>query len=544
MKKNKVLFFTAVLTALALTGCPGNDPGESLTAPETPGGVTVTPPETPGGVTVTPDAGQLAVAWQAVEGAETYEVKWGEGTVNTKTGITGTGWLITGLTNDTAYSVQVRAKNATGESGWSEAVAGTPKAPDNPPAGKPGKPTVTASGDTLTVSWTAAAGATKYRVFYGTSASPATQYGSDITGTSVEFTVSGNGTWYVRIQAGNSRGFGEYSDDASVTVSGVVSVVGSWKSGYGSTYTFGENGKLIYTYNNNDGSTYTGYYFYDPAKKEWYRGQTSGYTLSGDSLDIYLDQSFSLTSDNHEGLTGTWTGTDGTTIEITANTITVGSDVYSYYTRPVPSGSSGGTTTYLSYCKPAGEPDGRYALSGGKLQLTEIDRTTYEREGAGSGLVGTWKHTWSDGGEQIWTFTDKTAEYKEVDDGEEDNKQNYPSYTVSGDKITLEQEVGTLSGDTLTVSGLSFTREGSGSGITGKWKGSFPGDGETTTITFTITADKLEYTQTRGEESDSGSWPIRIDGNSIYTTTEYGYKLDGDSLTIIREWTEELEPVK
>jgi hypothetical protein len=235
-----------------LTGCPGNDPAESLTAPETPQGVTVTSAEN-----------QLTVAWQAVEDAETYEVKWGEEAGKTQTGITGTGHLITGLNNDTEYSVQVRAKNAAGESEWSAAVPGTPKMPDNMPSGKPEKPNVTASGDKLTVTWTPVGGATKYRVFYGISKEPTTPYGGGLTGTSAEFIVPRNGTWYVRIQAGNSKGFGnEYSDDASVTVSGIQSVIGSWKRD-NETYTFGENGKLTRT------SSYTDYYFYDPAKKEW-----------------------------------------------------------------------------------------------------------------------------------------------------------------------------------------------------------------------------------------------------------------------------------
>jgi hypothetical protein len=391
----------------------------------------------------------------------------------------------------------------------------------------------------LTVTWTAVNGATKYQVFYGSSENPTTQYGSDISGTSVEFAVPGNGTWYVRIKAGNSKGYSEYSPDASVTVSGVASVIGSWKSG-NRTFTFGENGKLTYTYTDNDGSA-TSYYIYDSAKKEWYRGRTSSYTLSADSLYISLDQDYQLTSGDHDGLIGTWTGNGGPTVEITAATITIGSDVYPYYTTDT---SYEGSGTYLVY-KDTDEPDGRYALSGGKLQVTQIYRTTYTREGTGSGITGTWKYTWSGGSGdgQIWTFNSGgTAEFKEIRDSADQYKQNY-LYTVSGSKITLEQEMGTLSGDTLTFSGIPFSRTGSGSGITGTWTGSYTSNGVTVTITLTITQTEVKFTQTQGGKSESGTWPIKISGNSIYQTSECSYEMEGNSLTIIEEYTEEYEPV-
>jgi hypothetical protein len=393
----------------------------------------------------------------------------------------------------------------------------------------------------LTVTWTAVNGATKYQVFYGSSENPTTQYGSDISGTSVGFAVPGNGTWYVRIKAGNSKGYSEYSPDARVTVSGVASVIGSWTRDR-DTYKFGENGKLIYTYDSGDGNPFTRYAFYDPAKKEWYWGHNTSYNLTDDSLSIDVNQSFSLTSEDHNGLIGTWTGDGEITVEITAAAITIGSDVYPYYTYT--DTSSGGSGTYLVY-KDTDEPDGRYALSGGKLQFTSINRTTYERQGSGSGITGTWKITWNADESETWTFnSDGTAEFQEVyNKGEDQNKQNYPSYTVSGSKITLEQEWGTLSGSTFTFIGISFSRTDSGSGIIGTWTGSYNDDGETITINVTITSTELQYTQTRGGQNESGSWPIRISGNSIYRTEELDFKLEGSSLTIIEEYTQEYERV-
>ncbi|MHB9292620.1 hypothetical protein Holit_01721 [Hollandina sp. SP2] len=519
MKKNSVLFFTLALAALMLAGCP-NDSGETVTPPSA--------PDTPAGVTVTPAESQLSVAWNAVEGADTYEVKWGSDAAATKTGITGTSHLITGLTNGTKYDVQVRAKNAVGTSEWSAAVSGTPAAATAAPE-TPAKPTVTASGDTLTVTWTGVTGATKYQVFYGSSANPTTQYGSDVTGTSVTFAVTSNGTWYVRIKAGNSIGYSEYSPDATVTVSGVQSVIGSWKYD-NETYTFGENGKLIRVRTYNDESPDTSYYFYDPAKKEVYRATPGSYTLTDDTLSIsfFGQLAESWTSTDHNGIIGTWTRT-GETMKITADEITIGSNTYPYYTY------SEGSSTGLAY-RNSNEPYGRYALSGGKLQFTRINRTTYTREGSGSDIVGTWKYTWNNEEEsETWTFNSNgTMKYESSD-----RTLNYTSYTVSGDKISLEQEVATLSGSTLTFSGLPFTRKGSGSDVIGTWEFSQEG----VTITLTITSNKVEMTQTYKGETQSDSWPVRISGNSIYYTEERGYKLEGSSLTIIEEYTDEYAPV-
>jgi len=77
--------------------------------------------------------GQLTVLWDAVPGAESYEV-WlqasNENRIRQKCGdnITGTSFTITGLTNDIAYYVWVKAKNSAGTSGLSPKATGTPSA--------------------------------------------------------------------------------------------------------------------------------------------------------------------------------------------------------------------------------------------------------------------------------------------------------------------------------------------------------------------------------------------------------------------------------
>jgi hypothetical protein len=185
------------------------------------------------------------------------------------------------------------------------------------------------------------------------------------------------------------------------------------------------------------------------------------------------------------------------------------------------------------------EPAGHYALSEGKLQITTFELPTiYQREEeTDNEIVGTWKPQGSD--EASWTFNaDKTAK-RTYSKGSETNYR----YELSGSKISMEkeEEAGILSGNTFTLWGnVVFNRKDSGSGITGSWSTSENG----WTITCTITEDKLEYMETKeGKESYSESMSIRIDGNKIYELDEYGYKLEGDTLTLIREWTEECSPV-
>jgi hypothetical protein len=323
----------------------------------------------------------------------------------------------------------------------------------------------------------------------------------------------------VRIKAGNSKGYSDnYSPDASVPVSGIPIVIGSWK-GDQYTYTFEENGKLIRT-SLSSGSTR--YWFYDFTTKEFYEGTNSQYALSGNSLTFpaYPFNGTWTADAGNEGLIGTWNKDGNTTMEITADTITIGSATYLYYTY-----SEGST---LVYKLAAAEPAGRYAFSGGKLRVTSFTSTS-QLEGTGNGIVGTWKNN-----QETWTFTDKTAKRTDSDGSE----TNYTYKKLSSSKISMEQEVGTLSGNTLTLAGSDFSRT-DGSGIIGSWSGSLNGQ----PITVTITQDKLKFTQiVDGQSYPAGSFSIRIEGNKIYGLTEYSYKLDGDTLTLIGEYTEECSP--
>ena len=112
--------------------------------------VVVTRAAAPGqvtGVTVTPGTGRLTVTWDVASNADGYKVQWKSGTETfadaatdsreaTVTSGSTASHTITGLTNGTAYEVQVIATRTNADDGTpSEAATGTPVAEDETPPG-------------------------------------------------------------------------------------------------------------------------------------------------------------------------------------------------------------------------------------------------------------------------------------------------------------------------------------------------------------------------------------------------------------------------
>jgi len=180
--------------------------------------VTGTPvaPESPGAPTdLTADPGdqKLGVSWTAAEHATSHEIRYSTSPFSNPEG----GWMATlgntshtlnDLTNGTLYYVQVRGKNVSGV-GASAETTGTPAATPQLPAA-PTDLTATAGDTQLTVSWTAAVGATSHELRYGTSSGDGTWE----TATSPH-TITGlnNGTtYYVQVRGKNSAGEGTHAE--------------------------------------------------------------------------------------------------------------------------------------------------------------------------------------------------------------------------------------------------------------------------------------------------------------------------------------------
>ena len=130
---------------------------------------------------------------------------------------TSTTATITGLTNGTAYAVQVRAGNSAGDGPWSASATGTPVATASAPAA-PSRPTLTAGDGQLGARWTApsdsGAAIDDYDVRYRTGDGSWRELADDVKSTSTTTTITGltNGTAYaVQVRAGNSAGDGPWS---------------------------------------------------------------------------------------------------------------------------------------------------------------------------------------------------------------------------------------------------------------------------------------------------------------------------------------------
>ena len=131
-------------------------------------------PQVPTGANATGGNGQITLTWFASTGATSYNVYQGssagaEGATPVKTGVTGTSTTVTGLSNNTQYFFKLSAVNSTGESNESGEVSAATA------SGAPTNLTATSgnsqSGSSqIVLSWTAAAGATSYNVYQGTSA--------------------------------------------------------------------------------------------------------------------------------------------------------------------------------------------------------------------------------------------------------------------------------------------------------------------------------------------------------------------------------------
>ncbi len=152
------------------------------------GAVSVTPvgatPAAPVGISSTIGDGQIALAWSAPAGANHYEIFRDGVSVGTSTAAS---YTATGLTNGTSYSFTVVAyrDNSIGSTP-SIAVTGIPV------AAAPGQPTslvATAADSRISLTWSAPAGATSYRIFRD-GASLATTTSANYTDTTAVNAVS------------------------------------------------------------------------------------------------------------------------------------------------------------------------------------------------------------------------------------------------------------------------------------------------------------------------------------------------------------------
>jgi cellulose 1,4-beta-cellobiosidase len=198
-----------------------------------------TPPPAPTGLNATAGDAQVTLSWSTASGVTSYNVKQasvsGGPYTTIASGVTAISYTNTGLTNGTAYYYVVSGVNSLGEGANSAQVSATPQPPTPPPA--PTGITATAGDTQVSLSWSAAFGATSYNVKQATiSGGPYTTVASGVTFTSYTNTGLANGTAYYYVVSGvNSAGEG--ADSAQVTISPVAgplvvqSETGTWDAG-------------------------------------------------------------------------------------------------------------------------------------------------------------------------------------------------------------------------------------------------------------------------------------------------------------------------
>ncbi|HEX9079684.1 MAG TPA: protease pro-enzyme activation domain-containing protein, partial [Desulfuromonadaceae bacterium] len=143
---------------------------------------------------------------------------------------TGTGYgtdfhdIADGSTN-LYYKAATGYDNATGWGSFNGAGLFADLAPSTPPTSPPATPTgltATAGNGTVTLNWTASAGATSYKVYRGTTPGGETSLVTGITATTYTDATTNGVTYYYQVAATNSLGDSALSSEVSATPSAPV----------------------------------------------------------------------------------------------------------------------------------------------------------------------------------------------------------------------------------------------------------------------------------------------------------------------------------
>ena len=208
--QNAQTYYFEVAAASAYGVSANSNEASAMTVPAAPTGVTVASQNT---------AGSLTVSWMASAGASSYSLfqgttSGGEGSTAAKSAVAGTTATLTGLSAGQQYFFTVTATDAGGSSTPSTEASGTviPTVPTGLSA--------SAGNASITLSWSAATGATSYNVYQGTKSGGegAAPVQSSISGTSTAISGLTNGTaYYFTVAAADAGGTSAPSSEANAT---------------------------------------------------------------------------------------------------------------------------------------------------------------------------------------------------------------------------------------------------------------------------------------------------------------------------------------
>ena len=265
-------------------------------------GGTGTAPATPTGLAATPGNTQVALSWAASTGATSYNVyrgtsSGGEGTTPVASGITGTTYTNTGLTNGTAYYFKVAAVDSVGTSSLSSEVSATPA---NVPPPTPTGLTATAGAGQVALAWSTSSGATSYNVYRGTSSGgeSSTPFRTGLTSTGyTDLGVTSGAAYYYKVAAVGSGGTSALSSEASATPTASTATIYNEQES-----TSGSN--LIVSFN------YTGSFTYYHAFLDSDMNAATGYSIGGIGAD-YLAENATFWKSTASGTTWSWSEVSG-----------------------------------------------------------------------------------------------------------------------------------------------------------------------------------------------------------------------------------------
>ncbi|MDR1220670.1 MAG: fibronectin type III domain-containing protein [Treponema sp.] len=201
-----------------------------------------TAPNAPTGVTASAlSSSSVNVSWTAAPGATSYKVYRSGSPSGTYTQVgspSSASYTDTGLSSGTTYYYKVSAVNSAGESAQSSYTSATTSSSSSAtvPSAPTGVSASAQSSSSISVSWTAAPGATSYKVYWSES-----MYGTyELDGTTTITTSFISGEWYpssagyFKVTAVNSAGESAYSSIVSATTSDAILLTSSsstWTNG-------------------------------------------------------------------------------------------------------------------------------------------------------------------------------------------------------------------------------------------------------------------------------------------------------------------------
>jgi fibronectin type 3 domain-containing protein len=230
-----------------------NAAGESTASAQS-SGVTpaapVTVPAAPTGVNATAGNARVLVSWTAATGATSYNIyrSTAQGTQGAKIGSSAVNsYTDTTAANGTTYYYEVTAVDSVGEGPASTQSAGaTPEVPVNVPAAPTGV-NAAAGNAQVTVTWTAATGATSYNIYRSSSqGSQGTKIGSSTTTTYADAAAVNGTGYYYEVTAVNAGGEGPPSSQTAVATPSAVIQEWTFENGAMTEVTFGIDPPGVY----------------------------------------------------------------------------------------------------------------------------------------------------------------------------------------------------------------------------------------------------------------------------------------------------------